>query len=103
MVVKFFLGYLLAGQVINWGTVFFVTWSVLRKCRGRDDILAELNAEDRRTVSYPEWGPDPVSKLHCLWRIVFTAVLWPRNVVNMLYLRSDQLKMADTLLQARPN
>ncbi len=100
-VLRFFIWYMLVGQVINWGTVFFVIWSVLRKCRGCDDVLAELNAMDRRTTITPQWGSDLASKLYYLWRIVYTAVLWPRNVVNMLFHWNDQMKIANVLLSAK--
>lgn len=99
-VLRFCIWYMLVGQALNWGIVFFVIWSVLRKCHGHDEVLAELNAEERRTTSTPQWGSDLASRLYCLWRIVYTAVLWPRNVVNMLFHWSDQMKMADALLNA---
>ena len=38
-----FIWYMLVGQILNWGTVFFVIWSVLRKCRGHDEVLRVLN------------------------------------------------------------
>lgn len=98
---RFFIGYLLVGQVINWGTVFFVILTTVWKCWGRNDVIAELNAEDRKTQSSVEWGPDTASKLYFLWRIVITAVLWPRNVVIMLFNWSDQMKMADELIRAK--
>ena len=50
-------------------------------------------------IETPAWGFDKPPLLYWLWRFAVTAVLWPRNVVTMLYLHSDQMKLADALIR----
>lgn len=98
---RFFIWYMLVGQLLNWGTVFFVICSVLWKCRGREDVLRALN---QRYAAVRGWQDDASGIAHRLtsaWRIAVNFVLWPRNVVNMLFLWSDEMKDADALLRAQ--
>ena len=100
MVLRFFLDYLLVGQIVSWGSVFFVVASLAWKCRGRDDVFDQINAEHRRANGTTEWCPETYRRLYRLWRFAVTAVLWPRNVVTMLYLHNDQMKLANALMRA---
>ena len=99
MVLRFFLDYLLLGQVLSWGSVFFVVVSLAWKCRGRDDVFDQINAEQRKANGTVEWSSETDRRLCRLWCFAVTVVLWPRNVVTMLYLHSDQMKLADALIR----
>lgn len=103
MVLKFFVGYLLVGQIINWGTVFFTIWMLLRKCKGHDDVFSQLSEEHNKHVIPPDSTPDPAAFIGNLLVVVMNIVLWPRKVVMMLFLLSDQLKLADELLNSDTN
>lgn len=98
---RFFICYMLVGQVLNWGTVFFVIWSVLRKCRGHDEVLRVLNKKYAATHTWPEDTSGITPKLTIAWRTAVNFVLWPRNVVNMLFHWSDEMKEADALLRSQ--
>lgn len=100
MVLKFFVGYLLVGQIINWGTVFFSIWMLLRKCEGHEDVFGKLADEHNKHFIPPDSTPDLAALIGNSLVVVMNIVLWPRKVVLMLFLLSDQLKLADELLNS---
>ena len=97
---RFLMWYMIVGQVLNWFSVFFVVWSKLHKCKGRDDVLEQIHELERGYNADARRDSCNDRTLYRAWCYLETAVLWPRTVIYMMYLRSDLMKAADALLQA---
>jgi len=98
MALKFFLYYLIVGQVIDWTVTFLYIWLILQKCNGDDGLLHQLNERYLHpTAKEIENMPWYVR----LWRIIRTALLWPQNVAIALMLMHDELKEANAIIRTR--